>query len=785
MKRKISLVLIFSVITAVMLAALTPVNAASSVGSEEALIKAITAGNDVKLTKSIELTGTVTIPAGKSVVLDLGGKTLDRALKSVSENGSVITVEKGASLTVTDSTGNPGVITGGYALYGGGICNYGNLKIENGVIAANKALDGQKGAGGGIYNGDGATLTLTGGTIKDNRAINGGGIYNDNGALVTVQNGSYKKKVGSIVVTVKTSPAITGNKATESGGGIYNASDLILKDSPVFSDNGYDIFLTEDKKITFSGALSVKDRITVMATGTDPMITLDFKNSGAAFPGEILRSASDDGIIVPGIEGEAIFKNGTTTAVFTYSDNKLLSAEYYSRVKDAWDTASNYAKAGKKTEMILGSDFTEDEVLTVEENADLTLDLNGHYIKRNRNYDQIKNGEVFRVKEGATFIVKDSNPNRRCYDGLRGGVITGGASTNSAGGIHLEGSSTLYMYGGTIYECVTCEDGGAINASERHTKIYLKDCRIYFCQAIDSFDACMGGGIYASRFEVLSLENVSIEDCYSEDSGGAIYLRGEGEADVSFKNVLFCGNKAYDNGGAIYINSSYAHSFRADGCTFVGNIANEKGGAFYLNDSANSKPIILTDCVFRSNYASDNGAAIYADGNGLVLTSCTVTENTTGSEYSCGAVFVKKEKNISLGGLTVIKDNKSNNGIHHDLVLDREFDEYAKIYDAGLEAGSYIGFSLIYDSKNINQTYTPIRNVTEYQMKYFHAESGTLTFEKDGTLEAVIEYGSVFGEGSLTVMIVVLAVCASALAVILIVKAKRKTKGGQDNENKE
>ena len=78
--------------------------AATSVGDEEKLFSAIESGKDVKLSQSIVITSCLRIPEGKKLTLDLNGKTIDRGLRVSQDIGSVIRVEPGAELTITDST---------------------------------------------------------------------------------------------------------------------------------------------------------------------------------------------------------------------------------------------------------------------------------------------------------------------------------------------------------------------------------------------------------------------------------------------------------------------------------------------------------------------------------------------------------------------------------------------------------------------------------------------------------------------------------------------------------
>ena len=77
-------------------------------------------------------------------------------------------------LVVRDGAGAP---------QGGGILNYGNLSLDRVVVTDNTETSAGPASfdlgGGGIYNGDGATLNLTDSTVSNNTSVNqpGGGIY--------------------------------------------------------------------------------------------------------------------------------------------------------------------------------------------------------------------------------------------------------------------------------------------------------------------------------------------------------------------------------------------------------------------------------------------------------------------------------------------------------------------------------------------------------------------------------------------------------------------------------
>ena len=87
----------------------------------------------------------------------MNGRTLRRTgLTKADANGHVIEVFGAGNLTLT-STWNDGVLTGGWANNGGGICNYGTVTLKNITITGCQANEG-----GGIKNNTGATLDKNG-----------------------------------------------------------------------------------------------------------------------------------------------------------------------------------------------------------------------------------------------------------------------------------------------------------------------------------------------------------------------------------------------------------------------------------------------------------------------------------------------------------------------------------------------------------------------------------------------------------------------------------------------
>ncbi|MEA5041869.1 MAG: hypothetical protein VB053_04920 [Oscillibacter ruminantium] len=128
---------------------------------------------------------------GKTITLDLNGKTIDRGLTAATAWGSVIRIE-GGSLTIMDSStadvNSQGKITGAYNYDGGAVDvmrsydnNVGFLTMTGGIITGNKAVGAESGTGGGVYSG--TSFRMTGGEIfgnfvcGDGTGNKGGGVF--------------------------------------------------------------------------------------------------------------------------------------------------------------------------------------------------------------------------------------------------------------------------------------------------------------------------------------------------------------------------------------------------------------------------------------------------------------------------------------------------------------------------------------------------------------------------------------------------------------------------------
>jgi len=195
--------------------------------------------------------------AGQTITLASGPITLARnvsidasAAPGVTLSGNhasrVLVVEAGVTAGVTGLT-----LADGYGFQlAGGVLNNGTLTLDHAAVR-NNAMSTSAGefwqGGGGIYNGDGATLSLVDSTVADNTAgWSGGGIYSFTHTTTTIVrstiSGNVSSDVGGAIrslgnMTIDTS-TISGNTSTGwHGGAIFQTDGDITISNSTIADN--------------------------------------------------------------------------------------------------------------------------------------------------------------------------------------------------------------------------------------------------------------------------------------------------------------------------------------------------------------------------------------------------------------------------------------------------------------------------------------------------------------------------------------------------------------------
>ena len=443
------------------------------------------------------------------------------------------------------------------------------------------------------------------------------------------------------------------------------------------------------------------------------------------------------------------------------SNGAQIFDDWYDSMDQLWDELGSMAGAYRLTEIKLYADWDLYEEKTFDfYSCDVVLDLNGHSIIRHtQNSKQEKNGGVIRVASNARLTIVDSDPASAGYDGIRGGVITGGASTNGGGAFTLTENGKLTIAGGTVYKCTTNEHGGAVmltGSDKQHPRFEMTGGRLYFCQTTGAWANSHGGAIYADNGDVV-LSGCSIDSCYSEDNGGAVYMNS---GSLNVRDARLTANHCLDYGGAIFISGG---SLLVSRSRFSTNEAKQDGGAVYVDAEDGAR---FRDCVFTRNQSFGSGGAIYVNDDCTFLIDTDVIANSAAG-YG-GGVYVDSMDDVGVKGLVRIYNNSGKSG-RNNLTLQDGFTSRAYLSDGGLYEGSSIGLS----STGANVKYAD--DISVYQAGYFFSDRGELAFGETFQREAPM-LASTFTQGGYPGLVIGLSLfllCGAATYAVLTKKKQR------------
>ena len=415
---------------------------------------AINNGGVIKLADDVIAENTdaaLTVPADKTVILELNGHTINRALTSAVANGSVI-INNGI-LAIMDTNGGK-IIGGNTTGNGGGVLNNGTLTLYGGEITGNKAA----GLGGGVYNTVTNTATtgfwMTGGLIDGNTA----GSYPAIGGDVTFNN--------LAVVQIDADGTTLSAKTVKANMAEYSYIKPVMPDPEKFAILAELYEALGDDVWTGYGALT---GVISYSRGDEPN---EFRATfmggtysiDVPFGDVIFVSKVDNGdgsytytmtLALPALTGmtsetvHVTVKNGEITELD--SENAGIEMNKEEGPVTGWaalQAAMNQGGVIKLADDVIAENT--DVALTIPEGKTVVLELNGHAINRNLT-SAVANGSVI-INNGTLAITGE-------------GIITGGNTTGNGGGIVNNGAFTMYSgeitgnkaagQGGGVYNTVT------------------------------------------------------------------------------------------------------------------------------------------------------------------------------------------------------------------------------------------------------------------------------------------------------------------------------------------
>ena len=742
---------------------------------------------------------TIYFPDDVKITLNLNNHTIDRHLTEWEFDGEVMYIDDDADVIINDGT-----ITGGWSNNGaGGIHVKDNvtLTLNNVNIVGNTADDAD---GGGIALCNEAVFTMNGGSFRDNRLIGitkgdcGGAIYmNDSTATfnnvafynnTTQIDDSYgtaiyaeDSKVALNNCTFEANNLSNMNVSTFYSSVIYaNDSTFTVKDSTFSNHRSQSLFMLKGAE------LSVTTSKFINTMYTYELIKAPASNSSIYITDTVFSDNNAYAVSGSGtIRKDSFFRNctfnntnwnGQTFAVYNatitcydcdfgdcamngnmkivnspvtkdealigvsglLADGTVSFTDYYKSFEIGWNAAIELATKNVYDRVVvdlyadwnakggvfgsLDAGFKWDTIC-VPEGVRVTLNLNGKTINRGLTENEY-NGEVIYIDENANVIINN-------------GIITGGNSDNGAGGIHIKAGANVTLNDVHIKENITDGDRGAGIALYNGATL------------------TMNGGSFTSN----------LNNSFDNGEGAAVYINN---ATATFTNVRF-----YDNqfqirsgfGAAIYAAQG---TVTLDGCEVISNGVYEKineingHGSYSTIHATGNSTLTIKNTTIKANGSSqyrddvapwqtgnDLSVIRVKNGSQLFLDGCTITENIS-SDY----IFAAFNVNVYVSNTTITGNASSVFEGHTAEFTNCTFGNNA--YGPTFDIRSSNQSVIFTDCEMGDSSYSNIENA-----KFVDTDA------KNGV-------GSIFGEGSLTMIVTLLALIASGVCIFLTVYYNKK-----------
>jgi hypothetical protein len=365
----------------------------------------------------------------------------------------------------------------------------------------------------------------------------------------------------------------------------------------------------------------------------------------------------------------------------------------------------------------------------------MTINMNGHFIDRGLGDNNEYSGEVIFVssdadliinggKQGDTIVKSSENPGN-----IPMGKISGGNSDNGAGGIHIQDGARVTLNNvNLIGNAVDDEDGSAI--------------AVY-----NGAILTMNGGSISNNTLWCSFMSVAW-------SSGGIYLNN---AKAYLKDVEFADN-----------------IFRGDEHAY--------GVAIFSDDS----DVIAENCTFKHNgYRNPKNniwtpiSVISVEGGSFDIRNCLFEDNGT-KEISNGPDMINIQGGIVRVSNSIFRNNSSSRAIFCNSgileVSDTVFEGNTRsVFCGEADKGSFFK-NCTFSGNTIDKTFKTFRFDENNALNFENCDFGDSTFNDRSlaTFDGKAGVGSIFGEGSLTMIFAIIALVASGVSIFLVVYYNKK-----------
>ena len=534
------------------------------------------------------------------------------------------------------------------------------------------------------------------------------------------------------------------------------------------------------------------------------------------------------------------FEEGWNYAMKQANDEK----EVYVTLLEDWS-----AKEGKFTDDFFNGAGFDSDTIYFAGDVTITLDLNGFTIDRGLTASELNGEVMFINDDANVTIKNGTIKGGYSSNGAGGIhieganvqlidlVITGNHVVND------DGTALQHVNGGELYmkNCRFVDNDGSAKGLDIYGMVYLDGVDkvlIEDCYFADTENVDYGAGIYADMCNDFVIRNSTFENLHAGDRGGAIWVVGEsfdeGFSRLYIYNCKFNNNSCGDYGGAIYSKSTELYVYDTE---FKGNYAEVDGGAIYLTANmvhSASVPSYFYRCTFDGNRAGDCGGAIFCNNGVTMMTRASTygcdfvnnyAERFGGAacvEMDCGFGFFSDPETGKSGTIKNNAAGELGGGIYQDNER-ASIDFGGEIYASGnvssagdddiyLKSGYYceVLYSITSPDGSIGIYYVKAEGgkLAEWKdesitvnLKAFFFNNGEFDFKLEQKQANTMGYkgpvyilklvkksaavGSIFGEGSLTMIVAILALVGSGTSIFMIADLKKKLASVTANKESE
>ena len=725
---------------------------------------------------------TIYIPANAKITLNMNDHTIDRHLTKAEDDGEVMFINDKANVII-----NNGTIKGGYSNSEGG-----GLYIEGGanITLNNVNIDGnavKNDDGAAIYMYGGATLTMNGGSISNNLMdSNSIGMLYTKDSTVALDNviidGNYTKTASAsgLVIyatksTVKMNKCTVSNNATKGNAAndfIYvKDSNLTVTDTDFTNNNTLvvpnktsditpRIFYVDNSPLTINGGKITKN-------GAENIFY--FANSKADFTGTTI---TDNASGVMSVNNLNQIINMTECAL---DNNTAWSSNYVIDIKKKdqvvmtdcilGNTSFSYPEYVKVT---YASVSKEKAVIGISGIlADGTTAFTDHYKNFAYGWNMAINSALSNEYNRIVVDLYD--------DWIAEQSRFADSFTNGKGfykdAIYIPENARiiLNLNGHTINRALGyAHDNGEVILIDKNAEVIINEGTIR-----GGHSNTGAGGIHINGGAKVTLNNVSVYRNKAGDSNGSGIAVLDG-AILTMNGGRFAENDLV-NCGTLYVNASTAI---LNNVTMTKNWAafrSTKGSAIYAIDST----VKMNGCDVP-NCTLSSQSIIEGHNSEFTIENTSFTKNSSSDKYGNTYLFFLKDSNLTMKGCKItgnrpakifsFEDSEAN--IHGVTITDNEScvldiknsDKKVVLTECTLDNNipSY-GLTAEIDVKNMDT------------LEMVDCSLGDTEFKnKDMVTISNKMVASIFGEGSLTMIVVTLVLVISGITIFHFVYKKKK-----------